>query len=139
LECGAVSYGKTTAYLPVIGLLKTYFRVQERDSHREIREKIIGKLQGLDRSLEPVLSVFLALLDVPVEDAHWEALDPGQRRQRSLEAIKRLLLRESQAQPLLLLVEDLHWIDSETQAVLDSLVESLPTSRIFLLVNYRPE
>lgn len=139
MECGAVSYGKTTAYLPVIGLLKTYFRVQERDSHREIREKIIGKLQGLDRSLEPVLSVFLALLDVPVEDAHWEALDPGQRRQRSLEAIKRLLLRESQAQPLLLLVEDLHWIDSETQAVLDSLVESLPTSRIFLLVNYRPE
>ena len=50
-----------------------------------------------------------------------------------------MLLRESQAQPLLLVFEDLHWIDSETQALLDSLVESLPTARLLLLVNYRPE
>ena len=50
-----------------------------------------------------------------------------------------MLLRESQVQPLLLVFEDLHWIDSETQALLDSLVESLPTARLLLLVNYRPE
>ena len=139
LECGAVSYGKTTAYLPVIDLLKTYFRVEDRDDHREIREKVIGRLLTLDRSLEPTLPAFLALLDVPTEDPQWEKSDPGERRQRILEAIKRLLLRESQVQPLLVLVEDLHWIDSETQAVLDNLVESIPTSRIFLIVNYRPE
>ena len=66
-------------------------------------------------------------------------LDPPQRRQRTLDALKRLLLRESQVQPLLLVFEDLHWIDSETQALLDSLVESLPTARLLLLVNYRPE
>ena len=66
-------------------------------------------------------------------------LDPPQRRQRTLDAIKRLLLRESQAQPLLVVFEDLHWIDTETQALLDSLVESLPTTRLLLLVNYRPE
>ena len=56
-----------------------------------------------------------------------------------LDAVKRLLLRESQVQPLILVFEDLHWIDSETQALLDSLVESLPTAALLLLVNYRPE
>src|SRR5262249_53188951 len=78
-------------------------------------------------------------LDVPVDDPAWEVLDPPQRRQRTLDAVKRLLLRESQEQPLLLVFEDLHWIDAETQALLDSLVESLPTARLLLLVNYRPE
>src|SRR2546428_345315 len=73
------------------------------------------------------------------EDPQWHACDPPQRRRRTLEAIKHLLLRESQVQPLLLVFEDLHWIDSETQALLDSLVESLPTARLLLLVNYRPE
>ncbi len=97
-----------------------------------------GKLLTLDRSLEPLLTPLLALLDVPVDDTAWGAIDPPQRRQRILEAVKRLLLRESQVQPLLLLFEDLHWMDSESQALLDSLVESLPTSRILLLVNYRP-
>jgi tetratricopeptide (TPR) repeat protein len=76
---------------------------------------------------------------VPTDDLHWSALDPPQRRRRTLEAVKRLLLRESQVQPLLVVVEDLHWIDSETQALLDGLVESLPTARLLLLVNYRPE
>ena len=139
LESGSVSYGKATAYLPVIHLLKAYFRIQDRDDHRQIREKVIGKLLALDSALEPTLPAFLALLDVPVEDAQWQALDPPQRRQRTLDAVKRLLLRESQAQPLLLLFEDLHWIDSETQTVLDSLIESVPSSRVLLLVNYRPE
>src|SRR5207249_6397773 len=89
--------------------------------------------------LRPTLPAILALLEVPVDEPQWQALDPPQRRQRTLDAIKRLLLRESQAQPLLLVFEDLHWIDSETQALLDSLVESLPTARILLLVNHRPE
>jgi predicted ATPase len=139
LESASVSYGKATSYLPVIDFLKTYFQVQDRGDNRDIREKITGKLLALDRALVPVLPAFLGLLDVPVEDSHWEALDPPQKRQRTLEAVKQLLLRESQVRPLLLLLEDLHWIDSETQAVLDSLVEGLPASRILLLVNYRPE
>ena len=93
----------------------------------------------LDRALEPLLTPLLALLDVPVDDPVWDTLDPPQRRQRTLEAVKRLLLRESQVQPLLVVFEDLHWIDTETQALLDSLIESLPTARVLLLVNYRPE
>ena len=139
LQSGSVSYGKATSYLPVIDLLKAYFRVHDREIHREIREKVTGKLLTLDRALEPTLPALLALLDVPVEDAQWQALDPPQRRQRTLDAVKRLLLRENQLQPLLVVFEDLHWIDSETQAFLDSLVESLPTARLLLLVNYRPE
>jgi class 3 adenylate cyclase/predicted ATPase len=139
VESGSVSYGKATAYLPVTDLLKAYFAIEDRDDVRKIREKVTGKLLTLDKSLEPTLPAFLALLDVTVEDESWESLDPTQRRRRTLDAVKRLLLREGQVQPLLLVFEDLHWIDSETQAVLDSLVESLPTARILLLVNYRPE
>jgi class 3 adenylate cyclase/tetratricopeptide (TPR) repeat protein len=139
VQATSVSYGKATPYLPVIDLLRGYFQIEDRDDQRKVREKVMGKLLALDRSLEPSLSAFLALLDAPVDDAQWQRLDPPQRRQRTLEAVKRLLLRESQAQPLLVVFEDLHWIDSETQALLDSLVESLPTSRALLLVNYRPE
>jgi len=139
LEAGSLSYGKATSYLPLIDLLKTYFKIHERESHRDIREKVTGKILTLDRALEPALSALLALLDLPVEDASWQALDPAQRRQRTLNAVKSLLLRESQNQPLLIVFEDLHWIDAETQALLDSLVESLPTARCLLLVNYRPE
>jgi len=139
LQAGSVSYGKATSWLPVIDLLKAYFKVHDRETHREIREKVTGKLLTLDESLKPALPALLALLEVPVEDAQWQALDPGQRRQRTLDAVRHLLLRESQSQPVLVVFEDLHWIDAETQALLDGLVESLPTARLLLLVNYRPE
>jgi len=139
LESGSVSYGKATSYLPVIDLLKVYFKVHDRETNREVREKVTGKLLTLDRTLEPILPALLALLDVPVEDTQWQTLDPPQRRRQTLDAVKRLLLRECQLQPLLVIFEDLHWIDAETQALLDSLVESLPTARLLLLVNYRPE
>jgi class 3 adenylate cyclase/tetratricopeptide (TPR) repeat protein len=139
LEAGSFSYGKATSYLPAIDLLKAYFKVHDRESHREIREKVTGKLLTLDRGLEPELAPLLALLDVPVEDVRWETLDPPQRRRLTIDAVKRLLLRESQRQPLLVILEDLHWIDGETAALLDSLIDSLPTSRVLLLVNYRPE
>jgi class 3 adenylate cyclase/predicted ATPase len=139
LESGSVSYGKATPYLPVIDLLKVYFKMEDRDDQRQVREKITGKLLTLDRALEPSVPALLALFDVPVDDPEWQASDPRQRRQRTLDAVKRLLLAESRIQPLILVFEDLHWIDSETQAFLDGLVESLPSARILVLVNYRPE
>src|SRR3989454_2849200 len=139
LEAASVSYGKATSYLPVIDLLKGYFKIGDRDDHREMRDKVLGRVLGLDRALEPLLPPLLALLDVPVDDPAWQNLDPPQRRQRTLDAVKRLLLRESQVQPLLVVFEDLHWIDGETQALLDNLVESLGSACLLLLVNYRPE
>jgi class 3 adenylate cyclase/tetratricopeptide (TPR) repeat protein len=139
LESSSTSYGKATPYLPVIDLLKAYFQIEDRDEARRIREKLNGRLLTLDPALGPSVPAFLALLEVPAEDTPWQALDPSQRRQRTLDALKRLLLRESQVQPLLLIFENLHWIDTETQAFLDGLVESLPATRLLLLVNYRPE
>jgi hypothetical protein len=135
----SVSYGKATSYLPVIDLLKGYFKIGDRDDHREMRNKVMGRVLGLGRALEPLLPPLLALLDVPVEDPAWQTLDPPQRRQRTLDAIKRLLLRESQVQPLLVVFEDLYWVDGETQVLLDNLVDSLGSARLLLLVNYRPE
>ncbi len=139
VQASSVSYGKATPYLPIVDLLKTYFQIESIDDHRTIRERLTGKLLTLDRSLETILSALLALMDVPVEDKAWDALDARQRRQRILDAVKQLLLRESRVQPLLVVFEDLHWIDSETQTLLDSLVESVPTARLLLLINYRPE
>jgi class 3 adenylate cyclase/tetratricopeptide (TPR) repeat protein len=139
LESSSVSYGKSTAYLPVCDLLRAYCHVEDRDDLRTVRAKITGQLLTLDESLQDTVPALLALFEALPADSPFLSLDPLQRRRRTLEALKRILLRESQVQPLLLVFEDLHWIDTETQAVLDLLVESLPTARVLLLVNYRPE
>jgi class 3 adenylate cyclase len=139
LESSSVSYGKATAYLQVCDLLKAYCHIEDRDDLRTVRAKITGQLLTLDEALQDTVPAVLALFEALPADSPFLALDPLQRRRRTLEALKRVLLRESQVQPLLLVFEDLHWIDSETQAVLDMLVESLPTARVLLLVNYRPE
>ena len=89
--------------------------------------------------MQATLPAVCALLEVPVEDPLWPALDPHQRRQRTLDALKDLWRGESEVQPLLLIVENLHWIDTETQAFLDLLIDSLPAPRLLLLVSYRPE
>ena len=139
LESASVSYGKATPYFPVIDLLKRYAHLDDADDARTIRAKVTGQVLTLDETLQDTLPALLALLDALPDDSPFRQLDPAQRRQRTLTALKRVLLRESQVQPLLLVFEDLHWIDTETQALLDSLVESLPTAQILLLVNYRPE
>jgi tetratricopeptide (TPR) repeat protein len=139
LEGASVSYGKATPYFPVLELLRHYAHVEEHDDPRTIRAKVTGQVLTLDEALQETLPALLALLDALPSDSPFLTLDPPQRRQRTLEALKRVLLRESQAQPLLLVFEDLHWIDTETQALLDRLVEGLPTARLLLLVNYRPE
>src|SRR5436309_431681 len=139
VQSASVSYGKATAYLPVIELLRGYFEIDSRDDPRKIREKVTGKVLTLAPALAPVVPAFLALLDVPVDEAAWHALDPPQRRQQTLDAVKRMLLRDSVVPPLVVVFEDLHWIDGETQTLLDSLVDSLPAARLVLLVNYRPD
>src|SRR5262249_2302601 len=136
LESASVSYGKATPYFPVIDLLKRYSHVEEHDDTRTVRAKVTGQVLTLDPALQDAVPSRLHALP---DDSPFLKLDPPQRRQRTLDALKRVLLRESQEQPLLLVFEDLHWIDSETQALLGSLVESLPTARLLLLVNYRPE
>jgi len=137
-EAASVSYGRATPYFPVIDLLKRYVHVEDADDPRAIRAKVTGQLLTLDDTLQDTIPALLALLDALPADSPFLTLDPPQRRHRTLAALKRVLLRESQVRPLLLVFEDLHWIDSETQALLNSLVESLPTAHLLLLVNYRP-
>jgi DNA-binding NtrC family response regulator/tetratricopeptide (TPR) repeat protein len=139
LEGDCTSYGAAVLYLPLLDLLKTYFQLDDRDEAPRIRDKVAGRLLMLDEGLSPTLPALLTLLDVPVEDPQWQVLDPPQRRQRIMEALKRLLVCESQVQPVVMIVENLHWVDTETQTFLDSLVESLPAVRMLLLVTYRPE
>src|SRR5262249_61440866 len=130
---------QATPSFPVIDLLKRYSHIDDHDDTRTIRAKLTGQVLTLDAALQDVIPALLALLDALPDDSPFRQLDPAQRRQRTLTALKRVLLRESQVQPLLLVFEDLHWLDTETHALLDSLVESLPTVRLLLLVNYRPE
>jgi class 3 adenylate cyclase/tetratricopeptide (TPR) repeat protein len=139
LEAPSVSYGKATPYFPVVELLKRYVPVEDRDEPQTVQANVTRRLLTLDEALQETIPALLWLLDTLPPDSPFLTLDPPQRRQRTLAALKRLLLRESQRQPLLVVFEDLHWIDAETQALLDHLVDSLPTAHMLLLVNYRPD
>jgi predicted ATPase/class 3 adenylate cyclase len=139
LEAFSVSHGKAQAYLPVIELLRSYFGIGLGDDERCRREKVTGKVLTLDRALEDALPYLFALLGIADPGSSLSEMDPEIRRRRTLEAIRRVLVRETLDRPLVLVFEDLHWVDSETQALLELLVEGLATVRLLLLVNYRPQ
>ena len=139
LEAGSVSYGKATPFLPLADLLRHYLRVEDRDDTRAVRAKVTGTLLTLDRALEESIAPIMWLLDALPDDDPFLSLEPSERRRRAVEGAKRLLMREAQVQPLLLVFEDLHWVDAETQGFLDALIGSLPTASVLLTMNYRPE
>jgi len=139
LETFSVAHGKAYPYLPLIDLLKGYFNITPQDDERKRREKVTGRILTLDRNLEDTLPYVLFLLSASEETAGLREIDPQIRARRTREAIRRLLTRESLNQPLLLIFEDLQWLDDETQEFLDLLSDSIATARILLLVNYRPE
>ena len=139
LEAGSVSYGRTTPYLPLVDLLKGYFKLTDRDDTRDIRAKVTGRVLTLDEGLKDAIPPLLWLLDALPGDHEFLRLDLSRRREQTVDAVRLLLLRECGNQPLLLVFEDLHWIDAETQTLLDVLVDSLPTAPVLLAVNYRQE
>jgi predicted ATPase len=139
LEAYSISHGKASACLPVIELLRDYFRIVPEDDARQRREKVAGKIVILDRSLEDTLPYLYALLGIAENDASLVQMDPQILRRRTYEAIKRVLLRESLNQPLIVIFEDLLWIDADTPALLELLCDSIATARLLLLMNYRPE
>src|SRR5438132_5076308 len=130
LEASSVSYGKASPYLPLLDLLKSYFQLHPQDDERQRKEKIAGKVLILDRSLEDTLPYLFALLGLEDPTASLQQMDPQIRRRRLFEALKRLFLRESLNQPLILIFEDLHWLDTETQGFLDILSESVASARL---------
>jgi tetratricopeptide (TPR) repeat protein len=139
LDSAAVSYGQATPYFPVLDLLRRYCHLEEGEDAGIIQAKVTEQLLTLDAALHDTIPALLALLDALPADSPFLQLDAPQRRQHTFAALKRVLLRESQVHPVLLVCEDLHWLDTETQALLESLGESLPTARLLLLVNYRPD
>ncbi len=139
LETGTTSHDASATYLPIANLLRAWFEIGERDSQSEAAEKLRASVQTLDDALVSMLSPLSALLDLPMEDVQWSTLSPPQRRQRTLEAVNAVLIRHSHARPLVVVVEDLHWIDVGTQAVLEYLVEGVGASRVLLLFTHRPE
>src|SRR5262249_24566086 len=102
LESGAVSHAATPSYGPVINLLEGYCGIEAYDDGMAVREKLTDRILALDDALVADLPALLGLLDANVDDADWEALDPPRRRARTLAALKRLVLRQSQEAPLLL-------------------------------------
>ena len=140
LEAFSVSHGKASAYFPVLDLLHGYFRIAAEDDARTRREKVNGRIVTLDPALEDTRPYLFGLLGiVEGDDDPLSQMDGQVKRRRTLDAIKRILLRESLNQPLMVIFEDLHWIDDETQAFLNLLAESIANAKILLLVNYRPE
>ena len=139
LESNSASYGRATPYLPVIELLRQYFKINVRDSTRSIREKVTGKILTLDPALQDAIPPVLDLLDALHEDHPFHALDPLQHRQFTYQAVIRLLVSENRVQPVMAVFEDLHWNDSLTLGLLNDLVAGVQEARLLLVVNYRPE
>jgi hypothetical protein len=133
LETISISHGKASAYLPVVDLLRNYFRIANEDDERTRREKVAGKIAILDRSLEDTLPYLFSLLGIVDDNKDPLSQMDGQvKKRRTLEAIKRILLRESLNQPLMVIFEDLHWIDDQTQELLNLLADSIGTAKILL-------
>jgi class 3 adenylate cyclase/predicted ATPase len=139
LEVGTRSHETSATYLPIAGLLRAWFAIGERDSRSQAAEKVRAGVSSIDPAFEPLLPPLFALLGIPVEDPRWPVESALQKRQRTLEAIKAIVVRQSQTQPVVLVVEDLHWIDGDSQVVLDHLVEGVGAARVLLLFTHRPE
>ena len=139
LESAATPYGRDGLHGPITSLLRSYFGLEDSDDPSTATRRVTDALIAIDEALLAIRPALLALLSVPVDDSGWLALDASQRRQRTLDAVRLLLFRESRRRPVVVVVDDVQWVDPETQALLDALVDTLPAARVMLLVAYRPE
>ena len=139
VETFSVSHGKSFAYLPLIELLKNYFQITSEDDERRCREKVTGRVLSLERNLEDGVPYLLHLLAIGEPAPALAQMDSQIRRDRTFEAITRLFVRESANEPVVLVFEDLQWLDGETQDFLAYFVERVSSAHLLLLLNYRPE
>jgi class 3 adenylate cyclase/tetratricopeptide (TPR) repeat protein len=139
LEMPSVSYTKATPYAPVTTMLQAYFQLEADDDVDTIRTKVAGRTLELDSQLHWAVAPFLALGNIPTEDSEWEKLEPPERRRRIFAAVTRIVLREAERRPVLVVVENLHWADSETVALVDALAAEIRDARVLLLASYRSE
>jgi class 3 adenylate cyclase/tetratricopeptide (TPR) repeat protein len=139
LEGRCIHFGGSMPYLPVLDVLRSYFGIMEGDREFLTRKMVTEKVLELDRNLAETLPALQDLLSLKVEDEAYLRLEPKQRRERVFEALRDLLLRGSQIRPIILAVEDLHWIDKTTVEFLDYFIGWMANVRIMLILLYRPE
>jgi len=138
-EGQCLHYGGSMAYLPFLDMLRNYFDIKEVDREFIIKKKMTDKIRGLDERLRYILPPLQEILSLKTEDEDYLKLDSQDRREKTFEAIRDLLIRESQDRPLVLIIEDLHWIDRTSEDFLSYLIEWLASARIMLILLYRPE
>jgi class 3 adenylate cyclase/tetratricopeptide (TPR) repeat protein len=140
LEGRCLHYGGSMAYLPFLDILKLYFGIKDGEQEYAITKKMKDKLTELDEELVPTtLSAFQDLLSLKIEDETWLYLDPKEKRTRTFEAIRNLLISVSQKRPLVVSIEDLHWMDKTSEKFLNYFIDWLAKSPILLILLYRPE
>jgi class 3 adenylate cyclase/tetratricopeptide (TPR) repeat protein len=139
LEGRCLHYGGSMAYLPLIDILRSYFDIKGGEREFVIKKKISEKISRLDGKLKGILPPLHEILSLKVEDEEYVNLDLQKKRERTFEAIRDLLIRESESKPLILAVEDLHWVDRTSEDFLTYFMGWLANARILLLLLYRPE
>ena len=139
LKTAAVAYGRSTPYLPICNLLRSWLEISEQATPEEVNRCLSQKIGALSEALRPTLPALQSLLSVPVHDSQWSMLEPAARRQRIMSAVKDVILRGATVRPLLLWFEDMQWTDAETQTLLDGLVEAIGASRLLIVITHRPE
>jgi predicted ATPase/class 3 adenylate cyclase len=139
LEAPSISYTKATPYAPITTLLQAYFQIEPEDAAAAVRTKVTARTLELDAQMPWAVAPFLALSNIPTGDDEWEGLEPAERRRRIFAAVRRVVLREAERHPVVLVVENLHWADSETVALVDALVDEIVHARVLLLASYRLE
>jgi predicted ATPase/class 3 adenylate cyclase len=138
-QTGALSHGASTPYLPIGILLRAIFGIDDLDDHAAMDRKMQEGLARIVTDVDPLIPVMQSLIDLPVSSRDWADLDPQLRRNRIIDGVKRLVLRGAEIRPMVLVFEDLHWVDPESQRVLDALIEGMGAHRLLLLVTHRPE
>ena len=139
LEGRCLHFGGSMGYLPFMDILRSYFEIEEGDREPLIKKKMAEKMAKLDKNLESDLPPFMDLISIKVEDEEFIKLGPQQKKERTFESVRNLLIRVSQEKPLILAVEDLHWIDKTSEEFLNYLIGSLSSTNILLILLYRPE
>ncbi|MFC1886397.1 adenylate/guanylate cyclase domain-containing protein [Thermodesulfobacteriota bacterium] len=140
LEGHCLQYGENMIYLPILELIKSYFDIKEDDREFIIRKKVVEKIFEVGEEFsESALPVFQDILSLKVDDEAFSKLEPKQKREKTFETIRDLFIRESRSKPLILAIEDLHWIDKTSEALLDYQIEWLANTSILLILLYRTE
>jgi tetratricopeptide (TPR) repeat protein len=139
LESNATAFGPATPYLPTIELLRHYFTISRHDTTESIHQKVTDKISALDPSLHETIPPLLDLLDALDSEHPFRSLDPIQHRHSTYQAVARLLLSQNNIQPVVAVVENLHWNDALTIGLLNELVIASQKARFLLIVSYRPD